>query len=127
MALKCCLTVMNAPKHKEEEKVVFNNKRGPKLITISDKYGRPLLVRVSVSGMTDDPLLRDAFRCESGSCSDFDSWIPDGQKTRPFYEDDDIWGINWGVGLMSNTRVDSGIPFLQSIDKKYIKKTVAYK
>jgi hypothetical protein len=57
--------------HKEESKVVFNNKHDPILIKIRDKDGHPLLVRVSVSGLIYDPLLLDTVQCKRGSCPDF--------------------------------------------------------
>jgi hypothetical protein len=109
MAFKLCLTVMNALKpnssaaldllatmeafdkynnlrdaifqhHKEESKVVSNNERDPILITIRDRDGHPMLVRVSVSGLTVDPMLIDTVQCEHGRCPDFASSIPEGKR-----------------------------------------------
>jgi hypothetical protein len=97
MAFKWGLTVMNSPKpnssaaldllatmesfdkynnlrdailqhHVEESAVIFNTKVDPVLITISAKGGSPLIVKVSESGLVDEPLLHDPVLCERGSC-----------------------------------------------------------
>jgi hypothetical protein len=116
MAFKWVLTVLNAPKpnsstaldllatmeafdkynnlrdaifqhHLEESAVIFNTNVDPVIITISAKGGILLLVKVSDSGLVDDPLLHDLVLCERGSCLEFESWIRSGQKARLCYED----------------------------------------
>jgi hypothetical protein len=100
MAFKWGFTVMNAPKpnssaaldllatmeafdkynnlrdeifqhHVEESTVIFNTEVDPVLITIRAKGGIPLFVKVSESGLVDDPLLHDPVLCERGSCPEF--------------------------------------------------------
>jgi hypothetical protein len=96
MAFEWGLTVMNAPKpnssaaldllatmeafdkynnlrdaifqhHVEESAVIFNTQVDPVLITIRAKGGTPFLVKVSESGLVDDPLLHDPVLCKRGS------------------------------------------------------------
>jgi hypothetical protein len=100
MAFKWGITVMNAPKpnssaamdllatmeafdkynnlrdaifqhHVEESAVSFNTEFDPVLITIRAKGNIPLLVKVSESGLVDDPLLHNPVLCERGSCPKF--------------------------------------------------------
>jgi hypothetical protein len=96
MAFKWVITMINAPKpnfsatldllagmeafdkynnlrdaifqiHVEESSMIFNTERDPVLITICDKSGIPLLVKVYERGLVDDPLLHDPVLCERGS------------------------------------------------------------
>jgi uncharacterized iron-regulated protein len=115
MAFKLCLTVMNAPqpnsstaldllvrmesfdkkynnlhdtifKHYiDESNMILNNERYPILVTINNKDSFPLLVRVLVCGLTEAPLLFEAVKRERDSCPEFDSWVVEGQKTRPCF------------------------------------------
>jgi hypothetical protein len=64
--------------HVEESAVIFNTGVDPVLITIRAKGGIPLIVKVSESGLVDDPLLHDPILCDRGSCPEFESWIPSG-------------------------------------------------
>jgi hypothetical protein len=93
MAFKWGLSVMNAPKpnssdpldllatmeafdkynnlrdaifqhHVEESAMIINTLVDPVLITIRAKSSTPLLVKVSESGIVDDPLLHDPVLCE---------------------------------------------------------------
>jgi hypothetical protein len=64
----------------EESTVIFNTEWDPILITIRAKGGIPLLVKVSESGLDDDPLLHDTVECERGSCPEFEPWIGSSQK-----------------------------------------------
>jgi high-affinity K+ transport system ATPase subunit B len=57
--------------HVEESAGTFNTKVDPFLITISAKGGTPLVVKVSQSGLVDEPLLHDPVLCEQGSCPEF--------------------------------------------------------
>jgi hypothetical protein len=101
MAFKWGLTVMNAPRpnssaalellatmeafdkynnlrdaifqhHVRESAVISNTEVDPVIITIRAKGGTPLLVKVSESGLVDDPLLHDPVLCERGSCPEFE-------------------------------------------------------
>jgi hypothetical protein len=105
--------------HVEESAVIFNNEVDPVLITIRAKGGTPLIVKVSVSGLVDYPLLHDPVLCERRSCPEFESWIPIGQKARLCYADG---GDLWGIALMDNVLVESVIPFLEKKRTKTYKK-----
>jgi hypothetical protein len=61
--------------HVEESAVIFNTEVDPVLITIRFKGDILLLVKVSESGLIDDPFLHDPVLCERRSCPEFESWI----------------------------------------------------
>jgi hypothetical protein len=89
--------------HVEESAVVLNTEVDPVLITICAKSGTPLIVRVSVSGLVDDPLLHDPVLCDREAVPNLNHGYQAGRRQDSVMKTVVMCGVSplWTMYLLS--------------------------